>query len=355
MFLTFTARCRRRTRLGHNRGATVADRIVHLEASASSRSTRHRLESAEERRLCVVAATPAESRMLRRKVAHGSVISPRRGMYARSDYWDGLDPCSRALHVARTLALNHPTWILSHASAALAHGLEVPYRVATPIHYVTHHGGGGRAGDGLVHHRRKSLEWGTLDGILVSSPAQTVCDCAAEYSLPDALAIVDSALRRGAVTPEQLAALLSIMEGTRGIARARRTIAHADPRAENGGESVVRGTLIEAGFEIHDVQLVVANLASSGRTHRIDIVLKREDGLLIAVEVDGRIKYEELAEKAGVNAVEVMMRERQREALVTAHGMPVVRIGGRQIYDQDLMTRRLAAYGLFPKSDRKGD
>lgn len=251
--------------------------------------------------------------------------------------------------MARTLSLRHRSWVISHASAALVHGMGVPYRIASPIHFVTHSRGGGRPGPGLVHHRCDALEWDVFDGVQATSPVRTVCDCAAAYPLPDALAIADSALRSGIVTREQLEAHLAGRPGSRGVARSRRVVALADSRAESGGESAARGTLIELGYEIYDLQLVVDDLEAPGRTYRLDIVLRDSVGRLVALEVDGRVKYERLAEAGGIDSVEMMMRERQREARVTAHGIPVVRISGKDAYDKVLIKRRLAAYGVYPQ------
>lgn len=78
-------------------------------------------------------------------------------------------------------------------------------------------------------------------------------------------------------------------------------------------------------------------------------MLRDSAGRLVALEVDGRVKYEWLAEAEGIDSVEMMMRERQREARVTAHGIPVVRISGKDVYDKDLIKRRLAAYGVYPQ------
>lgn len=318
------------------------------QASHAHAADRH-LDVAERRRLCLVATSPGESRLLRRGVQAGAITCVRRGMFSRTGYWGQLDPCERALHMARTLSLRHRSWVISHASAALVHGMGVPYRIASPIHFVTHSRGGGRLGPGLVHHRCDALEWDVFDGVRATSPVRTVCDCAATYPLPDALAIADSALRSGIVTREQLEAHLAGRPGSRGVARSRRVVALADSRAESGGESAARGTLIELGYEIYDLQLVVDDLEVPGRTYRLDIVLRDSAGRLVALEVDGRVKYERLAEAEGIDSVEMMMRERQREARVTAHGIPVVRISGKDVFDKDLIKRRLAAYGVYPQ------
>lgn len=306
------------------------------------------LDATEEAGSLALATNAAESALLRRRTRKGELASPRRGMYVRRPYWEALDPNQQALHLARTLARIHPGWVFSHATAALAHGMSVSYRISEPLHYVTTRRGGGTSSAGLVHHRRDNLRWGEASDLLVTDPASTLCDCASAYAFPDALAIADSALRLGLVRAEELPSLLEKGRGRRGAKGLRAVLDRCDPRAESGAESVARATLIERGFEVHDIQLVVGDLERPGRTHRLDIVLRRSDGGLVDLEVDGREKYEKLARQQGLSSVDAMMHERQREARVTAHGIPVVRVSAADVYNGALLERRLAAYGVFP-------
>lgn len=311
------------------------------------------LDDAEHHALCLVAVSPAESALLRRRVSNGELVSPRRGMFARASTWESLNPGERALRVARALAVSHPTWVLSHTSAALVHGMNVPWRVAMPVHYLTSKRGGGTSGPGLVHHRSNKFEWSIEHGVRVTSPVKTVVDCARILPLPDALPIVDSALRAGLVTRQTLEEHLARNSRQRGTAQARRAIGLADPRAESGGESAARGTLLDMGYVIRDLQLVLPDVEEAGRVHRLDIVLERRDGSLVDLEVDGRDKYDKLARSKGSDAVGEMMHERQRESRITAHGLPVVRVSGSDVCNAPLLRRRLAGYGVFPAEDSR--
>lgn len=186
-----------------------------------------------------------------------------------------------------------------------------------------------------------------VGGVRASSPERMVYDCARTLSLPDALVIADGALRAGIVTSQGLGGYLAWHAGHRGVKLARQVFDLADGRAESGAESVARATIVSLGVPIHDLQLVVSDLEVPGRTYRLDIVLRRADGVLIDVEVDGRQKYEQLAESHGVDAVATMMRERQREAAITAHGILVARVSARDAGNRALMERKLRAYGVI--------
>lgn len=80
----------------------------------------------------------------------------------------------------------------------------------------------------------------------VTNPLRTVVDCARHLPFDEALAIVDSALRAGAVTRDELAAVR--VRGS-GAGQVRRVLERADGRAANPFESVLRASVVEAGLE----------------------------------------------------------------------------------------------------------
>ena len=81
----------------------------------------------------------------------------------------------------------------------------------------------------------------------VTSPLRTVLDCARRLPFDEALAVADSALRAGAVTRQELAAVS--VRGA-GAAAVRRVLDHADGRAANPFESVLRAACIDAGLVV---------------------------------------------------------------------------------------------------------
>lgn len=81
----------------------------------------------------------------------------------------------------------------------------------------------------------------------VTTPLKTVLDCARHLPFDEALAIADSALRSGRVTRAELDA--TKVRGA-GAAAVRRVLAHADGRAANPFESVLRALCIEMQLQV---------------------------------------------------------------------------------------------------------
>jgi len=81
----------------------------------------------------------------------------------------------------------------------------------------------------------------------VTTPMRTVLDCARHLPFDEALAIADSALRSGSVTPEELAAFDA--RGS-GAAKVRRVLRHADGRASDPFESVLRAQCLGVGLDV---------------------------------------------------------------------------------------------------------
>jgi very-short-patch-repair endonuclease len=91
-----------------------------------------------------------------------------------------------------------------------------------------------------------------VDG--VTTPFRTVVDCARLLPFDEALAVADSALRSGLVTREELDGIDVRGAGAAGV---RRVLRHADARAANPFESVLRALCLEAGLAVEQQGEVV--------------------------------------------------------------------------------------------------
>jgi very-short-patch-repair endonuclease len=205
-------------------------------------------------------------RALRRACASGAVVRTARGRYALPEV-----DAHRALAAARTATL-------SHLSAALAHGWRV--KAVPDVAWVT-------------VRRKRRLRPGDLVGIRphwsdltageraagVTAPVRTVLDCARVLPFDEALAVADSALRSGAVSAEGLREAAASTRGP-GATAARRVAEHADGRAANPFESVLRALALEVGLELTP-QLVIAE---PGLFAVVDL---GNEQLRLAVEADG--------------------------------------------------------------------
>jgi very-short-patch-repair endonuclease len=169
---------------------------------------------------------------LRRAVAGEALRRVRRGVYALPD-----------LPAAHTVAAA-TRGVVSHTTAARALGLEVA--LPDDAVHVT-------VAPGTRPPRRRSVvvHWSPLPGTDVDGPAttplRTVLDCARTLPFPQGLAVADSAVRGGLVSLDELATAARSRHGA-GRAAGLEVAAWADGRARNGFESVLRGTLVEAGI-----------------------------------------------------------------------------------------------------------
>lgn len=160
-------------------------------------------------------------------------------------------------------------------SAAAHHGWELKEQPDSPEVMV-------RRGRKLTTDQRAgvTVHWANLaaDQVVegVTTPLRTVVDCARVLAFDEALAIADSALRSGLVTRDDLEAI--DVRGA-GAARVRRVLRHADTRAANPFESVLRALCIEAGLTVEPQ----SRLDLGTGTIRPDLV---EHALRLVLEAD---------------------------------------------------------------------
>ncbi len=144
--------------------------------------------------------------------------------------------------------------VLSHLSAAIHHGWKVknpPQQAWVAVPRQRH--AGGRIEGVRIHWTPLTPEELTAG---VTGPVRTVVDCARALPFDEALAVADSALRSGIVKPTDLREAAARARGPGAIA-VRRVARHADGRAKNPLESVLRALALAAGLDLTP-QFVVA-------------------------------------------------------------------------------------------------
>lgn len=104
-----------------------------------------------------------------------------------------------------------------------------------------------------------------VDG--VTTPLDTVLQCAARLPFPEALSVADSALRSGAVGPDTLRNAADVYHGI-GRSRVRRVAVTADGRAANPFESGLRAIVLDAGLTNLAVQHRIAVEATAAVRRR---------------------------------------------------------------------------------------
>lgn len=285
---------------------------------------------------------------VRRRLLNKTVLTPARGLYVRSNYWHNISQMEKTRHLIRTYSQLYPTWIFSHASAAIMYDLQVSRDILQPFHFQTSRSNNSKGRKGFIHHRTNMLGGHPVDGALVTPLEQTVIDCAAYYSFKYGLAIADSALHSGQTNKEKLSSIARRNAHKRGIRRAQKVILHADSLSDNGGESIVRATMLEAHLPQPELQVAVPNLEKPGHFYYVDFMFTTNDGSRVAVELDGLEKYQNLAMTQGRETTQIMIAERQREAAITAQGIRVARFTFSQASNKSFLINRLKSYGIYP-------
>ena len=287
-------------------------------------------ELAERDGRCLAGDAPWLASALGVRTKNGGVIRVRRGLYARTSYWADLSPIERHLHVARALAREHPDWVFCRMTAAMALGLSMTYArhdfEGMPIEIVAPSGAhcGVRNGIRMLPRLGAGAVW-RASGLLVASPAQTVFDCVRYLPFDESLAMADSALHMKLMEGSEFVRLVVGAGRSRGIRNARRVLACMDGRAESGGESMVRARMIELGYKEPELQVEFPNPLEPGRTYRADMLIRCGERLVV-IELDGKCKYEDPKMLVGRTPLRVLLDERQREALLTSHGVEVMRL-----------------------------
>ncbi|WP_148138344.1 hypothetical protein [Olsenella sp. HMSC062G07] len=273
-----------------------------------------------------------------------------RGLYAGSEYWAGLGPKARVLHLARSLSDAHPNWVFCGPTAAVVHGLEISYAYLNRIH-ASCPNVGRSSSESLVWHWLPHERPTRVGGIPVTSVARTAFDCMRYLPFSRGLAIADSYLRMSGSGRGDLREALELWGGSDNLNQAKVTLSFADGRSENGGESCARAAMIELGYQIPELQVEVPNEIEGGM-FRVDFLWDLPGGRSVAGELDGWGKYlaedvekSEGATSASEHAIQTMTAERLRESRLSRR-LEVMRFSYQQARDLDYMLRLLEGFGV---------
>lgn len=269
---------------------------------------------------------------LRRAVADGELDRVRRGVYAPHR---DLDQRSRHLRLlASTLPLLGVGSVVSHASAAVLHGLPVRPDLLDRI-WVTRPGGGhGRRGP-VVQLRRCTLEAvdvTVLDGVPVTTLARTASDLARLLPYEWGVIGCDAALASGCSLADLIDAALRV-QGWPGGRRALSAAKFADGASGSPAESLSRVQLQRAGIPAPTTQFPVF---LDGRLVATTDFGWEDIGLV--GECDGKVKYGERL-RPGERAEDAVMREKRREDRIREAGYWIVRWGWQEACDQAVLAR----------------
>lgn len=308
--------------------------------------------AAELKGRLVMPGSAQEGRYLWARLRSGEFVSPAPGMYARRAYWDSLDPAARALHLIFGYAERHPCWTFSSFSAALLYGLEVSYSLLDDVHVQASRGSHAHRMGRVVTHADRFAECYRVRGVRTVEMCETLMVCMRDASFGDAVAIVDSALRKGFSKEQMQDYLDRRCRGRKGVRRARAVLDFADGRAESGGESLARVAMARLGFAAPELQVEVADPLDPQSTYRCDYFWRLPQGGFLAGELDGVKKYRDERILNGRTALDVMTKERRRESRLTLYRMPIVRFSLDEVRDEQWFESLLDGFGV-PRDERQ--
>lgn len=193
------------------------------------------------------ARTLVHSTRSRRK---GEVLRLNRGVYVLRDEWNALAPWQRYRLRVQAHAMWHPNDVFCLESAAVLQGLPV-VGGDHEVHVLAEHGATSRRSGGVRTHTAAHADrtFAEVDGIRMTSAADTCIDIARSRHPALALAVADTAVR-GDPSLGELALLVLNEErtSTRGRKHARWALHRADPAAESVLESISRASIEWLGF-----------------------------------------------------------------------------------------------------------
>ncbi len=263
----------------------------------------------------------------------GALVRLRRGAYLV----DGCGASSESVWAeARAVVLTVPGVVLCASTAARLWGVdmsgsgtvEVASRPGRPLH---------SRPDLRVHAwTLRPDEVVRVRGMAVTAPARTVVDVVLGSPRPDALAVLDRALRKGLVGPDDLAGLACRASGRPGAALVADLWAWGDGRAESPLESRVRFRCLDAGLPPDDLQVEIRD-REGALLARADMAYRRRSnpsrGLLL-VEADG----------ASVHAApSAVYRDRARQNGLTGREVDMLRFTYRDTVDRLTIPRAVRA------------
>lgn len=284
--------------------------------------------------LLAAGVTDRDLRLLRRR---REIITVRPGAYVVEDVaQDAVLRHRLAVQAART-------WlgagaVVSHASAAVLHGLPLLDAPPSRVHVTRDRRSGGRTSR-YVHLHAATLdadEVVTVDGVLVTTIPRTLVDLGRTTSFERALVPADAALHTHRVTLAATGEALERAARRPGNGRARQVLAFARPGAMSPGETLSRLAIHRAGLPPPELQHPVRT-ADGVLLGQVDFWW---EVFATAGEFDGRSKYGRLL-RPGQEPGDVVFAEKLREDALRADGREVVRWTWGELRSFDEVARRI--------------
>jgi hypothetical protein len=270
----------------------------------------------------------------------GELLQVRRGAYERVP----ADPSptlsieqAHRRQIAATAPQLEAGAVISHASAAVLHGLPVWGAAVERVHVTRSRSYGAKRRHLVEVHCAPLTETDLTvhDGVLVTSVQRTVIDLARSLPFEQAVAAGDHALRLGA-TAAELEACIAGMPRWPHVRQARRVLAFLDIRSESVGESVSRVRIRDDGLPDPELQREIRN-GVGVLVARVDFCWDEQQTI---GEFDGRVKYGRLL-PPGQAIEDAIYAEKIREDALRDQGWRVVRWTWADLYAPGRLRDRL--------------
>lgn len=250
-------------------------------------------------------ATGGTDSEIRRSCSHGDWTRLHRGAYVSTQPFSELDAHARhRLQVHAIAKAAKADAVVSHASAAVLHGLELWNTPLRLVHLTRNRRGGGSTSTHRQVHSAlfTADEVTTVDGLRVTTLARTVVDLARSLPFEPALVAGNSALHR---TPLALADITSNLAGVPRHPSHRHAF-HAidamDGRIESVGESRSLALFVSEHLPMPEPQVQIGDA-------RVDFLWREHRTV---GEFDGRVKYGRFV-PVGRTPGDVLWAEKVRE------------------------------------------
>lgn len=278
------------------------------------------------------------SAQVRHGVRRGELRRLRRGAYCRAGDWAGATPEGRHAIEAAAYAMTHrsgPPYVFSHATAAAVLDLPLPTRELSVLHLTVDPSTRlatrrDREVDRQVA-RMRPADVRIERGVRITSAARTVADCLRRLPPVDAVALADAAVRNERCTTDEIGDVLTWQREWPYAAAGRLALGLVDGRRESALESRSAVVMHQYAIPAPEPQVRIAD-ARGHVVARADFAWLRFG---VVAEVDGRVKYAE-------DAARRVEQEKDRQALLEALGLIVVRWDARHLYGEPpVMVQRL--------------
>lgn len=272
-----------------------------------------------------------------------------RGVRVPAAEWNSADERARQHATVRAAVGMRDGGVLVGESAALLHRIPLIDGLDARVHVLARAEVGGRSRT-AVRERAFAVQPDieTIDGVRVSSLADTVVDVARASSFRRGVVAVDHVLRgemRAGRDPETLRRRMlesvRLAGRGRGTRTAREALLFADARAESPLESVSRVEMALAGFPPPRLQ---HSWRLPGGGCAVTDFDWPEHGLV--GEADGRAKYELSAQQHSDSLTAAIFREKRRENALRSLGPRVIRWEWQDAIAGAPLVRLLVAAGL---------